>query len=158
MTNERLRLNSRSPLAASRALRAGNSTRREEISTMRILIADDTRCMREAIREIVELDSFEIAAEACDGEEAVALYQKTWPELVLLDLVMPKLSGIDALQRIRRIDPNACVVACCSLGQDDLVARALECGALDYVMKPFHPDDLREAIDNVVRRYFKPTR
>ncbi len=125
---------------------------------MRILIADDTRCMREAIREIVEPDSFEIAAEACDGEEAVSLYREVRPELVLLDLVLPKLSGVDALRQIRLIDPSACVIACCSLGQEDLVASALEGGALDYVMKPFRPVELLEALEHVMSTYFKPTR
>ena len=136
----------------------GDSLYGEEIESMRILIADDTRCMREAIREIVEPDSFEIAAEACDGAEAVSLYRKLRPELVLLDLVMPKLSGVDALLQIRLIDPSACVIVCCSLGQEDLVASALKGGALDYVMKPFHPIELLDALEHVVKTFFKPTR
>ena len=77
-------------------------------------------------------------------------------ELVLLDLVMPERSGLAALAEIREIDPRACVIVSCSLGQEKLVQAALDGGAVDYVFKPFRPVELLEAIDRVARTHFKP--
>ena len=106
----------------------------------RLLIADDASFMRQMIREIVEPEGFEIAAEAADGVEAVEQYEAVRPDLVTMDIVMPKRSGIDAVRAILEVDPGACVVMCSALGQESLVMEALEAGAKDFIVKPFKPD------------------
>lgn len=106
----------------------------------RILIADDASFMRQMIREIIEPEGFEVVAEASDGVEAAALFEAVKPELVTMDIVMPKRSGIDAVRDILEQDPQAKVVMCSALGQETLVRESLEAGALDFIVKPFQPD------------------
>jgi two-component system chemotaxis response regulator CheY len=120
----------------------------------RILIADDASFMRMMIREIVEEDGFEVAGEASDGIEAVEQYRILQPDLVTMDIVMPRRSGIDAVRGIIEIDPGACVVMCSALGQESLVREALAAGARDFIVKPFKPDavlaTLRKALEKEV--------
>jgi two-component system chemotaxis response regulator CheY len=116
----------------------------------RILLVDDARIMREIAREIVEPESFEVAGEAADGIRAVRQFESLRPDVVLLDLVMPKLGGIAALRAIRELDPTARVVMSCSLGQEPLAAEAMWWGALDSVVKPFRPDAVVRALRGAV--------
>jgi two-component system chemotaxis response regulator CheY len=117
----------------------------------RILVADDASFMRMMIREIVEEDGFEVVGEASDGIEAVEQYRILQPDLVTMDIVMPRRSGIDAVRGILEIDPGACVVMCSALGQESLVREALAAGARDFIVKPFKPDavlaTLRKALE-----------
>ncbi|MEE8508544.1 MAG: response regulator [Myxococcota bacterium] len=112
----------------------------------RILIADDASFMREMIREIVEAAGHEVVGEASDGEDAFAEFKRVKPELVTMDIVMPRCSGIDSTKKIIELDAGACVVMCSALGQESLVAEALEAGARDFVVKPFKPDDVLATI------------
>ena len=120
----------------------------------RILVADDASFMRMMIREIVEEDGFEVIGEASDGIEAVEQYRILQPDLVTMDIVMPRRSGIDAVRGIVEIDPGACVVMCSALGQESLVREALAAGARDFIVKPFKPDavlaTLRKALEKEV--------
>ena len=120
----------------------------------RILVADDASFMRMMIREIVEEDGFEVVGEASDGIEAVERYRILQPDLVTMDIVMPRRSGIDAVRGIVEIDPGACVVMCSALGQESLVREALAAGARDFIVKPFKPDavlaTLRKALEKEV--------
>ena len=112
----------------------------------RVLIADDASFMRQMIREIVEPEGYEIVAEAADGVEAVEQYEAVRPDLVTMDIVMPKRSGIDAVRRIMEVDPAACVVMCSALGQESLVMEALQAGAKDFIVKPFKPEAVLETL------------
>ncbi len=105
----------------------------------RILVADDASFMRMMIREIVQEEGFEVAGEASDGMQAVERYRELHPDIVTMDIVMPRKSGIDALRSIMQLDPKACVVMCSALGQESLVAEALAAGASDFIVKPFKP-------------------
>ena len=116
----------------------------------RVLIADDASFMRQMIREIIEPEGFEIVGEAVDGIEAVELYQSTQPDLVTMDIVMPRRSGIDAVKGILEVDPDASVVMCSALGQESLVMEALQAGAKDFIVKPFKPDAVIETINKIV--------
>ncbi len=118
----------------------------------RILIADDASFMRQMIREIIEMEDYEVVAEAIDGVQAVELYQKHRPELVTMDIVMPKRSGIDALKGIRELDPDARVVMCSALGQETLVMEALQAGAKDFIVKPFKPDSVLSTLKKVMEK------
>ena len=116
----------------------------------RVLIADDASFMRQMIREIIEPEGFEIVGEAVDGIAAVEMYQSTQPDLVTMDIVMPRRSGIDAVKGILEVDPDATVVMCSALGQESLVMEALQAGAKDFIVKPFKPDAVIETINKLV--------
>ncbi len=116
-----------------------------------VLISDDAAFMREMLRDILTEGGFDIAAEAIDGNEAIELFQEHSPDLVMLDIVMPRKSGLEALREIMAMSPSACVVMCSALGQETLVMDALEAGARDFIVKPFKPDavvvTLRKALE-----------
>jgi two-component system chemotaxis response regulator CheY len=96
--------------------------------------------MREMIREILEPEGFEVVAEAGDGVEAVEMFKEHHPDIVTMDIVMPKKSGIEAVKNIVTLDPGARIVMCSALGQEALVMEALRAGAKDFIVKPFKPD------------------
>jgi two-component system chemotaxis response regulator CheY len=118
----------------------------------RVLIADDASFMRQMIREIIEPEGFEIVAEAADGVQAVEQYEAARPDLVTMDIVMPKRSGLDAVKAILETDPTACVVMCSALGQESLVMEALQAGAKDFIVKPFKPDAVIETLNRLVEK------
>ncbi len=118
----------------------------------RVLIADDAAFMREMLRDILTEGGFEVVAEAEDGEEAIAKYTEHRPDLVTLDIVMPRKSGIDALRELQALDPGACIIMCSALGQEALVMEALEAGARDYVVKPFKPEQVLAAANKAVQK------
>ena len=105
----------------------------------RILIADDAEHQRQAVREILESEGFEVVGEAADGHEALRLFESLRPDMVLLDLVMPHACGLQALRSIRRLCSRTPVVVCSGFGQERLAAEAVMSGANDFVVKPFHP-------------------
>jgi len=107
---------------------------------IRVLVADDARFMRQLIREIVEPEGFEVVGEAADGRAVVEEFARLRPDVVTMDIVMPKRSGIDAVKEILALDPTARIVMVSALGQEALVMEALQAGAADYVVKPFKPD------------------
>ncbi len=117
-----------------------------------VLISDDAAFMREMLRDILTEGGFEIAAEAIDGNEAIELFQEHSPDLVMLDIVMPRKSGLEALREIMGISPSACVVMCSALGQETLVMDALEAGARDFIVKPFKPDKVLEVVGKALEK------
>ncbi len=118
----------------------------------RILVADDASFMRQMIREIIEAEGHEVVAEASDGVEAVERFKEHHPDLVTMDIVMPRCSGIDAVKNIREIDGGATIVMCSALGQESLVAEAMEAGAMDFIVKPFKPDAVVETLAKALEK------
>jgi two-component system chemotaxis response regulator CheY len=118
----------------------------------RILVADDASFMRQIIREILESEGHEIVAEASDGVQAVEAWKKHQPDLVTMDIVMPRRSGIDAVRAIMAIDASARIVMCSALGQETLVTEALQAGAADFIVKPFKPDAVLATLRNVLEK------
>ena len=118
----------------------------------RVLIADDASFMRQMIREIIEPEGYEVVGEATDGVEAVEQYEQLHPDLVTMDIVMPKRSGIDAVKGILEKAPDACVVMCSALGQETLVMEALQAGAKDFIVKPFKPDNVLSTLQKVLEK------
>ncbi len=117
----------------------------------RILVADDASFMRQMIREILEAEGHEVVGEASDGVEAIDEFKRAQPDLVTMDIVMPRKSGIDAVRGILELEGSARVVMCSALGQDSLVQEALEAGARGFVVKPFKPHAVLETIDQALR-------
>ncbi len=107
---------------------------------LRVMIVDDALFMRNMLKDIFGRAGYDVVAEAEDGEMALELYQETKPDLVTMDIVMPKKSGIEALQDIMAENPEACVVMVSALGQDSLVLDAVESGAKDFIVKPFNEE------------------
>jgi len=118
----------------------------------RVLVADDASFMRQMIREIVESEGFEVCGEASDGVEAVDEFKRLQPDLVTMDIVMPRKSGIDAVRGIMALDPGARVVMCSALGQETLVTEAIQAGAKDFIVKPFKPDAVIDTLKKVLEK------
>jgi len=111
-----------------------------------VLICDDALFMRTMLRGILAAGDYEIVGEAENGRSAVEMYVRLRPDLVLMDMVMPLLGGLDALREIRTFDPGARVLMCSAMGQQELVDEALEAGARGFVTKPFTPARVLEAL------------
>lgn len=118
----------------------------------RVLIADDASFMRQMIRDIIEPEGYEVVGEASDGVEVVEKFRKLRPDLVMMDIVMPKRSGIDAVRAIRSEDGAATIVMCSALGQETLVMEAIQAGAKDFIVKPFKPDAVLTTLSKVIEK------
>jgi two-component system chemotaxis response regulator CheY len=118
----------------------------------RVLIADDASFMRQMIRDIIEPEGYEVVGEASDGMEVVDKFRKLRPDLVMMDIVMPKRSGIDAVRAIRSEDAHATIVMCSALVQETLVMEAIQAGAKDFIVKPFKPDAVVSTLAKVIEK------
>jgi two-component system chemotaxis response regulator CheY len=118
--------------------------------SIKILVVDDAIFMRSMIRDIFARGPFVIAGEADNGVEAVRSYRELRPDLTTMDIVMPKMDGIAALKEIVQFDPLAKVVMCSALGQEALIAEAIEAGACDFIVKPFQPGRVLKVVQSVL--------
>ncbi len=119
----------------------------------RVLIVDDALFMRKMLSDILKKEGIEVCGEAENGKDAVEKYQQLKPDLVTMDIVMPKMEEIDgvaAVKEIMKIDPQAKIVMVSAMGQHSLVVEAIQAGAKDFITKPFQPSRVIEAIKRVV--------
>jgi DNA-binding NarL/FixJ family response regulator len=126
---------------------------------IRILLADDHNIMRRGLRLLLERQAgFEVVAEAADGREAAERAEATRPDVVVLDIAMPNMSGIEAAQRIRAVLPQAAIVILSMHSDEGYVLRALKAGAKGYLLKDSAESDLIEAIKAVSegKAFFSP--
>jgi two-component system, chemotaxis family, chemotaxis protein CheY len=114
---------------------------------MKILIADDSKLFRNELKNFLIDQGFDVI-EAVDGKEAINLYAKHKPDLVLMDIVMPECDGIRAMQEIKTKDPLAKVIILSSMGQQSKIIEAIQKGAIDFIVKPFEPNKVLTAIEN----------
>lgn len=112
----------------------------------RILITDDALFMRVTLKNILTQNGFEVVGEASNGREAVQLYEQLKPDVVFMDVTMPEMDGLAALKAIRAADPDARVVMCTAMGQKQVVLDAIQNGAKDFIVKPFQPERILEAV------------
>jgi len=115
-----------------------------------VLICDDAIFMRTMIGDILTQAGFTIVGEAETGVQAVSKYRELNPDLVTMDIVMPDMGGIDAVREIVKDDPGAKVLMCSAMGQQALVIEAIQAGARDFVVKPFQPSRVLEAVQRVL--------
>lgn len=115
-----------------------------------VLICDDAIFMRTMISDILAQAGLEIVGEAENGSEAVAKYRELRPDLVTMDIVMPEMGGIDAIREIMREDAEARVLICSAMGQQALMIEAIQAGARDFVVKPFQPTQVLEAVRRIL--------
>ena len=115
-----------------------------------ILICDDAAFMRMMIKDILTKNGYNVAGEAENGAKAVEKYAELKPDLVLMDITMPEMDGIDALKKIKASDPSASVIMCSAMGQQAMVIESIQSGAKDFIVKPFQADRVIEAVQKVV--------
>ena len=116
----------------------------------KILIVDDTLFMRTLLKNILFSGGHDIVGEAGDGDEGTVRYKELKPDLVTMDIVMPKMNGIDALKVIRGFDPKAKIVMCTAVGQEQMVKLAIQNGARGYIIKPFQGPKVLDEIDKIL--------
>lgn len=120
--------------------------------SFQILVVDDTKFMRKMLTDILKQYGHEVVGEAENGRQAVQKYEELQPDIVLMDITMPEMDGIEAMKEIRKLNPSAVVLICSAMSQQDLISDALKAGANGYVMKPFKPNRVNE----IVRKYGVP--
>lgn len=113
----------------------------------RILVVDDAMFMRMVIRKNLEEIGYSEILEAKDGEEAVQMYTELRPDLVMMDITMPIMSGLEALERIKEIDPAAKIIMCSAVGQEFMIQKAIEKGAVDFIVKPFDKNSFERTVN-----------
>lgn len=118
--------------------------------SLRFLIVDDTKFMRKMLTDILKDLHYEVVGEADNGTLAVQMFRKLRPDVTFLDIYMPEVDGIEAMRQIRAIDPGAIVIVCSGTSQQYLISDAMRLGANGYVMKPFKPKQILEAIQKFV--------
>lgn len=111
-----------------------------------VLIADDAAFMRMMLKNVLTEAGYEVVGEAENGAVAVSRYRELNPDLTTMDITMPEMDGLAALKEIRAGDPSARVVMCSAMGQQSMVIESIQAGAKDFIVKPFQPDRVLEAV------------
>ena len=115
-----------------------------------ILICDDAAFMRMMIKDILTKNGYNVVAEAENGAKAVEKYSDVKPDLVMMDITMPEMDGIEALKKIKASDPSASVIMCSAMGQQAMVIESIQSGAKDFIVKPFQADRVIEAVKKAI--------
>ena len=116
----------------------------------KIMVVDDAAFMRTTIKNTLTKAGYTNIIEASDGQIASDMYLQEKPELVIMDITMPNMDGIKALQTIKLADPHAKVVMCSAMGQESMVVDAIRLGALDFIVKPFKPERVIETVGKIL--------
>ncbi|MDI3281022.1 MAG: response regulator [Bacillota bacterium] len=115
-----------------------------------VMIVDDAAFMRMMLKDILVKAGYEVVAEAENGSVAIEKFRETKPDIVTMDITMPEMDGITALKEIRKINPNSVVIMCSAMGQQAMVIDAIQAGAKDFIVKPFQPERVLEAVKRAV--------
>ncbi|MDD2430607.1 MAG: response regulator [Firmicutes bacterium] len=115
----------------------------------KVLVVDDASFMRMRMNKLLTENGYEVD-EAENGLDALDKYQKDSYDLVIMDITMPAMDGIEAVKHIKDLDPEAKIIMCSAIGQQQMVIEALKAGAKDFVVKPFQPDRIMESIKRVL--------
>ncbi len=115
-----------------------------------ILIVDDAAFMRMMIKDILTKNGYNVVAEAENGLKAIDKYNETKPDLVLMDITMPEMDGLQALKKIKGADSAAKIIMCSAMGQQAMVIDSIQSGAKDFIVKPFQADRVLEAVKKAI--------
>lgn len=118
----------------------------------RVLVVDDAAFMRMTIKRALETNGHSMVGEAASGSEAIEKYMVLKPDVVILDITMPEMNGIEALKRIKAYHAKARIIICSALGNQQMLAQAIENGAEDFIVKPFEASHLAAAVDKVMKK------
>ncbi len=116
----------------------------------KILVVDDAAFMRMMVKDALTKNGYTDIVEASDGEVACTLFKSENPDLVIMDITMPNKTGIEALRDIKAMDSSAKIIMCSAMGQEAMVVEAIKLGALDFIVKPFKPDRIIQAVSKVL--------
>lgn len=114
------------------------------------MLVDDAQVIRVMLKRILVDAGYTVSGEASNGQDAVELYRQLHPDLVMMDITMPEMNGIEAVRAIRSEDPNAKIVMCSAMGQKAHVVEAIEAGAKNFILKPFEPEKVLETVKVVI--------
>ena len=117
-----------------------------------ILICDDAAFMRMMIKDILTKNGYTVAGEAENGVKAVEKYNEVKPDLVLMDITMPNMDGLEALKKIKELDSDSQVVMCSAMGQESMVIEAIKSGAKDFIVKPFKPERILKTVTGLLEK------
>jgi two-component system chemotaxis response regulator CheY len=118
-----------------------------KIEDIKVLVCDDSILARKQLKDIIASNGTPIFYEATDGQSAIDMYKQVKPDIVFLDIVMPKKDGNIAIEEIISFDPDATIIICSSVGTQSLLKCALEAGAKDFVQKPIDPEQVLEIMN-----------
>lgn len=116
----------------------------------KILVVDDAAFMRMMVKDTLTKNGYTDLEEAGDGAQALEKYKSIKPDLVIMDITMPNMDGLEALKAIRAEDPSASVVMCSAMGQEAMVIEAIKSGAKDFIVKPFKPERVLKTVTSLV--------
>lgn len=116
----------------------------------KILCVDDAAFMRMMVKNTLSSNGYTDVYEAADGLQAVEKYDELHPDLVIMDITMPNMDGLEALKTIKGKDPNAAIVMCSAMGQEAMVVEAIKAGAKDFIVKPFKPDRIIKTVSSII--------
>lgn len=116
----------------------------------KILVVDDAAFMRMMVKDALSKGGFTDVTEASDGAQAVEEFEKISPDLVIMDITMPNMDGLQALKEIKSRHPEATVVMCSAMGQESMVIEAIKSGAKDFIVKPFKADRILKTVNNIL--------
>ena len=116
----------------------------------KILLVDDAAFMRMMVKDTLSKNGYTDLEEAADGAQAVAKYDELHPDLVIMDITMPNMDGLEALKTIRAKDPNATIVMCSAMGPEAMVIEAIKSGAKDFIVKPFKPERILKTVTSIL--------
>lgn len=117
---------------------------------IKVLVVDDAAFMRMMIKDILSKNGYDVVGEAENGLKALEKYQELKPDLTTMDITMPEMDGITAVKEIKKIDAAAKIIMCSAMGQQAMVIEAIQSGARDFIVKPFQPDRVLEAVRKAV--------
>ena len=116
----------------------------------KVLVVDDALFVRAAVKKYVEKAGHEVVGEAGDGQEAIEVFEEVRADAVIMDVTMPRMSGLEALQALKKIEPSVKVIMCSAMGQQEAIATAIQYGATDFVIKPFTEEQIVAKIKQVL--------
>jgi len=120
------------------------------MSDKTILLVDDAAFMRMMLKDILTKNGYNVIGEAENGIQAIEKYKELKPKLAILDITMPEMDGIQAAKGIKGADPDALIIMCSAMGQQSMVVESIQAGARDFIVKPFQPNRVLEAVQKVI--------
>lgn len=115
-----------------------------------ILIVDDAAFMRMMIKDILTKNGYQVVGEAENGAKAIEKFKELSPDLVIMDITMPEVDGIQAVKEIKKVKADSKIIMCSAMGQQAMVIESIQAGARDFIVKPFQAERVVEAVKKVV--------
>lgn len=117
---------------------------------MTVLLVDDAAFMRMMLKDVLIKGGYDVVAEAENGKVAVEKYKSCSPDIVIMDITMPEMDGLEAVRAIKALDSSAKIIMCSAMGQQGMVVEAIQAGAKDFIVKPFQADRVMDALKKVL--------